>query len=394
MRPATLERGYLRSTVPVRRGKRVRLADVGVPGGRWSRRSLVALLLPMIAAALLAGCATSGSAQTARGRAELLTTLENWSALQTPVDQALGILTQQCMAQHRYRYYPFPQGGQPGGAPFFASPLFGTSLWLGPQSLAWRIVNGWGLYEQTLQQLAQPGGLNGSQPQENQVLRSLRGRAVMTYFKVLYGGGKSMKIRIPGLPHYSIRIGGCNTTAGARLFGSVAASVAVPQYGSAILNGSVQSSAARSRAVRASEASWAACVHARTRLTSRSPSQLFMRFYQLYMTKGPTPGVHGKELAAAVADLDCQRRSRLPQTVKAAALAAIGHLSPSVVGELGTLLSALQQARSRAQALFAHPHAIPELTTPSGGNGPSAGTGTLRTGGRPASSRTVVVLGG
>ena len=82
------------------------------------------------------------------------------------------------MAQHGYRYYPFPQTGQPGGSPFFATPLFGTSLWLGPQSLAWRLVNGWGLYEETMQQLGQPGGFNGGQPQENQVLRSLRGRAL------------------------------------------------------------------------------------------------------------------------------------------------------------------------------------------------------------------------
>ena len=336
------------------------------------------------------------SGQTASGRAALLTTLENWSALQTPVDQALGILTQQCMAQHGYRYYPFPQTGQPGGSPFFATQLFGTSLWLGPQSLAWRIVNGWGLYEQTMQQLGQPGGFNGDQPQENQVFRSLRGGALRTYIKTLYGGDKAMKIRIPGLPHFTVRIGGCQTTAGTRLFGSVAASVAVPQYGPSILNGSVQSSAARSSALRASQASWVACVRARTRLTVRSPSQLFLRFYSLYQSKGPTPAVHRQELAAAVADLECQRRSRLPQAVRAAALSAIGHLPASVIGELGTLLSTLQQARSRAQALFAHPGTTPAVTTtPSAVTGSgAAATGALRARGQGSVSRSVVVLGG
>ena len=374
----------------------MRRSDVGARCGRWFRGSLVALLLVGSSSALLSGCGSSGSGQTASGRAALLTTLENWSALQTPVDQALGVLTQQCMAQHGYRYYPYPQTGQPGGSPFFATPLFGTSLWLGPQSLAWRLVNGWGLYEETLQQLGQPGGMNGSPPEENQVMRSLRGRAAMTYIKVLYGGGKSMKIRIPGMPHFTIRIGGCNTTAGAKLFGSIAASVAVPQYGQSILIGGVQSSAARSSAVRASQASWAACVKIRTKLTVRSPSQLFLRFYSLYQSKGPTPAVHRKELAAAVADLECQRRSRLPQTVRTAALSAIGHLPTSVVGELGTLLATLQQARSRAQAMFAHPATSPTLTTPS-----SAATGSgaeanrpQRTEGPVAVGRSVVVIGG
>ena len=344
------------------------------------------------AAVLLTGCATSGAGQTASGRAALLTTLENWSALQTPVDEALGILTQQCMAQHGYRYYPYPDAGQPGGSPIFATPLFGGSLWLGPQSLAWRIVNGWGLYEQMMQQLGQPGGLNGDQPQENQVMRSLHGHAMQAYFKALYGGGKTMKIRIPGLPHFTIQIGGCNTTAGAKLFGSVAASVAVPQYGPSILNTSIQSTANRSPALRASQAMWVACVKARTRLTVRSPSQLFLHFYSLYQSKGPTPAVHRQEIAAAVADLQCQRRSRLPQTVRKAALSAIGHLPASVVGELGTLLSTLQQARSRSQALFSHPATSPAVTTPA--SAPTGSDGTGQVVGHGAVSRSVVVFGG
>jgi hypothetical protein len=374
----------------------MRTADAGSGRGRRSRAWLVALLLAVSASTVLTGCGSSKSGQTASGRAALLTTLENWSALQTPVDQALGILTQQCMTQHGYRYYPYPQTGQPGGSPFFATPLFGTSLWLGPQSLAWRIVNGWGLYEQTMQQLAQPGGISGDQPQENQVFRSLRGRALTTYIKTLYGGGKSMKIRIPGLPHFTIRIGGCQTTAGTRLFGSVAASVAVPQYGPSILDGSVQSSAARSSALRTSETEWVACIRARTRLTARSPSQLFLRFNSLYQSKGPTPAVHRQELAAAVADLECQRRSRLPQAVRKAALSAIGHLPATVVGELGTLLSTLQQARSRAQALFAHPDTTAEVaTTSSAETGSSAAaTGPARAAGQSTASRSVVVLGG
>jgi hypothetical protein len=374
----------------------VRASDAVARFGRRVRGSLVALVLAASASALLTGCGTSSSGQTASSRAALLTTLENWSALQTPVDQALGILTQECMAQHGYRYYPFPQTGQPGGSPFFTTPLFGSSLWLGPQSLAWRLVNGWGLYEETMQQLGQPGGFSGEQPQENQVLRTLKGQTFATYMKMLYGGGKTMKIRIPGMPHFTIRIGGCNTTAGTKLFGSVAASVAVPQYGQSILIGSVQSRAARSSAVHASQAAWAACVHARTKLAARSPSQLFLHFYSLYQSKGPTPSVHRQELAAAVADLECQRRSGLPQAVRKAALSAIGHLPVSVVGELGTLLSTLQQARSRAQAMFAHPSTTPVVpTTASGATGSSAAaTRPQRVVGQGSVSRSVVVYGG
>jgi hypothetical protein len=92
------------------------------------RRRLTALVASIMSAALLVGCGGAGSAQSAGGRAEELTTLENWSALETPVDQALGILTQRCMAQHGLRYYPFPQAGQPGGPPLFATQSFGSTL--------------------------------------------------------------------------------------------------------------------------------------------------------------------------------------------------------------------------------------------------------------------------
>jgi hypothetical protein len=321
----------------------------------------------------------------------VLTTLENWSALETPVDQALGILTQRCMAQHGLRYYPFPQAGQPGGPPVFANQSFGSTLWLGPQSLAWRLVNGWGLYEETMQQLSQPGGLSGGQPQEIAVMQSMHGQAMQTYARTLWGGGKTMKIRIPGLPRATIQIGGCNTTAGKQLFGSVDASVAVPQYGPAILAGSIQPSAARSPGLRASEASWAACVRAGTGIAARSPSQLFLHFYTLYNTKGPTPAVHRKELKAAVTDLNCQRRSRLSQSVQRAALAAVGHLPPTVQGELQTLLSVLQQARARARVVFAHsvPNAPASTNATSTNGAPSAGQQVAG-----GSGGSVVVFGG
>jgi hypothetical protein len=316
------------------------------------RGAIRALLVAASSALLLAACGGNTSAPSGPG--VMLSTLENWTALETPVDQALGILTQECMAQHGFRYYPFPQPGQPGGPPLFASAMFGSTLWLGPQSLAWRIVNGWGLYEEIMQQLSQPGGFFGGQPQEMRVMQSLPGSEVPTYMRTLWGGGKTMKIRIPGLPGVTFQIGGCNTTAGKQLFGSVAASVAVPQYGPAILMGTVQASAQRSPALRASQARWAACVRAGTGIRVPSPSQLFMHFYSLYQSVGPTPSVHRKELAAAVTDLACQRRARLPQTLQQAAVDAVRRLPPSVLGELQTLLSVLDQARERARAVFAH----------------------------------------
>ena len=350
-------------------------------------------LVALACVAALVGCGGAGSAQTLRGRAALLSTLENWSSLETPVDQALGIVTEQCMAQHGLQYYPFPQAGQPGGSPLFTTQLFGSTLWLGPQSLAWRIVNGWGLYEETMQQLSQPGGMSGGRPEEIRVMQSMRGLAIETYMRTLWGGGKTMKIRIPGLPGETIQIGGCNTTAGKQLFGSVEASVAVPEYGPAILTGSIQPSAARSPALRASEASWAACVHAGTGIVTRSPSQLFLHFYRLYHTKGPTPAVHRKELTAAVADLNCQRRSRLPQSIQAAALAAVGRLPVSVLGELQTLLADLEQARARARAVFARsPTTVPASTNPAATNG--VATGSPAAGGSGSSSAPVVVFGG
>lgn len=351
--------------------------------------AITALVASIACAAVLAGCGGAGAAQTATGRAELLSTLENWSALETPVDQALGVLTQKCMARHGLPYFPFPQAGQPGASPLFATQLFGSGLWLGPQSLAWRIVNGWGLYEETMEQLSQPGGLFGGIPQEFRVMQSLRGPAMQSYTTTLWGGGKSTKIRIPGLPGMTIQIGGCNSSAGKQLFGSVAASVAVPQYGPAILNGSIQASAARSPLLRASEASWAACVRAGTGIGASSPWQLFMRFFSLYHTKGPTPAVHRQELAAAVTDLNCQRRSRLPQAVHEASLAAVGRLPDSVQGELQTLIGVLEQARTRARAVFAQSAA--NASVPSN----TAVTGTSRLAGGPGNSGgQVVIVGG
>ena len=395
----------MRCAVRVRTGPGLGAAGAGPSRARVLGVACI-LLSVAFSAAALSGCGAGGSAPAAGGPSALLSTLENWSALETPVEDARGILTQECMARHGFRYVPFPQAGQPGGQPAFASPLFGTSLWLGPQSLAWRIVNGWGLYEQTMQQLGQPGGFFGGVPQEIRIMQSLRGRAMQTYQRTLFGGGKTMKIRIPGLPHFTIQIGGCNTTAGTRLFGSVAASVAVPQYGPSILNGSVQGSAARSPAVLASEANWAACVRARTGIKTRAPSQLFMHFYGLYQSKGPTPAVHREELHAAVADLRCQERSHLAQSVRQAALLAIRHLPAPVMGELQTLLGALDQARSRARALFAHPVTSGAATTgagrsgstgPSGATAPSGatvqGASTVQ-GGATGSAGSVVVYGG
>ncbi len=344
-------------------------------------------------AVVLAGC--GGGATNAGSQAALLTTLENWSALETPVDQARGILTQQCMAQHGLRYYPFAQAGQPGASPFFAARLFGSALWLGPQSLAWRAVNGWGLYQEMMQQLSQRGGLSSELPAEFRVMQSLRGPAIQAYMKALWGGGKTMKIKIPGLPGTTIQIGGCSTIAGKQLFGSVAASVAVPQYGQAILNGSIQSAASRSPALRVSEASWAACVRAGTGLAVTSPRQLYMHFFILYHTKGPTPAVHDSELKAAVTDLNCQRRSRLPQTLQQAAVGAVGHLPSSVLAELQTLVAVLDQARARASAVFAHEAKTPNVAAPNGGavNGGGA-IGSPLAPGRVIQGRSVVVFGG
>jgi hypothetical protein len=228
-------------------------------------------------------------------------------------------------------------------------------------------------------------------PQEIRVMQSMRGQAMQTYLRTLSGGGKTMKIRIPGLPGQTAQIGGCNTAAGKQLFGTVAASVAVPQYGPAILIGSIQPSAARSPALRASEASWAACVRAGTGIAAASPSQLFQHFFTLYQTKGPTPAVHRKELAAAVTDLNCQRRSRLAQSLQQAALAAVGRLPDSVLGELQTLLAVLEQARTRARAVFAHS----ATNVPASANA-TATTGAAATGSQAAGSSngSVVVLGG
>lgn len=375
---------------------------VGVGSGRGSssrvgasrsgdrRRALTAAVASIMCAAALVGCGGLGSAQSTGGRAALLSTLENWSALETPVDQALGILTQRCMARHGLAYFPFPQAGQPGASPLFATQLFGSALWLGPQSLAWRIVNGWGLYEETMQQLSQQGGFVGGMPQEFRVMQSLRGRSLQTYMTTLWGGGKTMKIRIPGLPGTTIQIGGCNTSAGKQLFGSVAASIAVPQYGPAILNGTIQSSAARSPALRTSEASWSACVRAGTGIAASSPWQLFLRFHTLYETKGPTLAVHRQELAAAVADFNCQRRARLPQSVQQASLAAVGHLPDSVLGELQTLVGVLEQARARARTVFSQSEnvSVPNNT----GAASAAGSQPIR--GGVSSGGSVVVFGG
>ncbi len=356
--------------------------------GSWQSDSLARTGLAALVVLLLAGCGSSDVGQSLGSRSALLSTLENWAAFQTPVDQALGILTQECMAHHGLPYYPFARVGQPGGEAIFATPTFGSSLWLGPQSMAWRSVNGWGLYEVTMQRLGQPGGFFGGGPLQSQVFRSLRGRAIQRYFTTLYGGGKLTKIRIPGLPGITTQIGGCNTTAGRELFGSIAASVAVPAYGPSILNGTIESSARRDPGLVTSEAEWAVCVKARTGLAVHSPSQLFLHFYSMYNTKGPTPQVHAKELHAAIADLNCQRQTRLPEAVNKAALAAVGKLSPSVLGELQTLLSDLEQARSEAASVFRHAPSSSVSAAQNSSSAPTIGGAASEPGG------SVVVSGG
>jgi hypothetical protein len=84
--------------------------------------------------------------------------------------------------------------------------------------------------------------------------------------------------------------------------------------------------------------------------------------------------VHRQELAAAVADLTCQQRSRLPQLVQQAAVAAVGRLPNSVLGELQTLLGVLEQARTRARAVFAHPATQPPASDQSASASGAAST--------------------
>jgi hypothetical protein len=100
--------------------------------------------------------------------------------------------------------------------------------------------------------------------------------------------------------------------------------------------------------------------------------------------------VHRRELAAAVADLGCQRRWRLPQTIEQASLTAVGRLPNSTLGELQTLLAALEQARTRARAVFANSApSVPQSTSPATGG---AGVASQTT--SSSASTQVVTLGG
>jgi hypothetical protein len=124
---------------------------------------------------------------------------------------------------------------------------------------------------------------------------------------------------------------------------------------------------------------------------------MFLHFYALYNSRGPTPAVHRQELAAAVADFVCQLRSWLPQSMRRAELAAVGRLPNSVLGELQTLLAVLDQARTRARAVFAHSPATSPSTAPNASpaaNGPPTGIGHAPGGPGSSSSGSVLVLGG
>jgi hypothetical protein len=89
--------------------------DVSSRRGSFARRVLAGLVV-VVTLTLLAGCGV-GLGSTSASRGQLLSTLENWSSLETPVDQARGLLTQECMARHGLPYYPFAGVGQPGGEP-------------------------------------------------------------------------------------------------------------------------------------------------------------------------------------------------------------------------------------------------------------------------------------
>ena len=296
------------------------------------------------------------------------------------------------------RYYPFPQAGQPGGSPLFTTQLFGSSLWLGPQSLAWRIVNGWGLYEETMQQLSQPGGMSRrAAGAEFRVMQSLRGRAIETYMRTLWGGGKTMKIRIPGLPRMTIQIGGCNTSgrqAAIRKRRGVGRGSAIRAVDPHRQHPAERRALARAAGERGQLGRLCPRPHRELR---RGPRRSCSFTSTRCITRRARPRrCTVKELAAAVADLE------LPAAVAPAAVdpqggawRRSGVCLISVVGELQTLLADLEQARTRARAVFARsPTTVPRIhQSPRPTNGAASGIGRRREA-RESSSAPVVVFGG
>jgi hypothetical protein len=230
--------------------------------------------------------------------------------------------------------------------------------------MASRLTSGWDLYQETLAQMKHAGGVDGVSHSpanaEAAYEGSLHGAASVRYNLALNGdSSKRLTVKQLGAAEVSVPRSGCISAAESELYGSVQASVQVDGLGDleiAVLTPLVE----QDGVYRSGMTRWAACVarsgvHIGTidGVHADTPLDLYDQVSDLYDSRGPSLGLKRTEVAAAVADLRCQRATSLAHAVNTSELDAVRKLSNQTVGQVEAVVEILHRANARAEHVLA-----------------------------------------
>jgi hypothetical protein len=226
------------------------------------------------------------------------------------VNNAVEMLTQQCMQAKGLVYYPNIIAAEEMTSP-------GPSIADVPQayfSLAAREADGYGMYTRAIRALAVPSGVPGA-GKEDQYVASLPQRVQDAYMIALQGPASSrVALKLPGGVTSTAPSGGCQGDAQRRIYGSVANYV-LALTGASILNVMFLNSVAADPAFGTVVSNWSACMKKRG-YNYESPRKLWNTLAG-QVAKAPIPAMRELEIKTAVADYKCSAVVKLLPTVRA-----------------------------------------------------------------------------
>ena len=319
--------------------------------GRYHKRlaSQVSVLSTTLVSicCLIAACGAQPSAAPPalpRAAVEVLITAGGPPTRQADLSNAVELLIQRCMHAKGLIYYPghtSPSDSASDAKTLAEFPEY--------QNLAERQANGYGLYRHAVQS-SRARKKNGAGPiakqqpnEEATYTASLSAPAQLRYAVALFGAiGEELTVQLPGGARSVVRSGGCRASAVTTIYGSV------PRYifaveGASLLFDDLINVVQASPIFKAGLRNWSRCMEKRG-FPYTSPSVAFNSLAHGYVAKGPSRSLRHREIAVAVADLECAQRVMLLQTTSALQLHEAGKLGSLATRQLLEIVQIDQQA--------------------------------------------------
>jgi hypothetical protein len=260
------------------------------------------------------------------------------------VNNAVEMLTQQCMQAKGLVYYPNIITAEEMTSP-------GPSIAGVPQaylSLAVREADGYGRYTRVVRALAAPSG-GQETDKEDRYVASLPQRVQDAYMIALQGSESSrVTVTLPGGVTSTGPSGGCGGMAQRRIYGSEINYI-LAVTGASILNGILLNSVTADPAFAAVIADWSACMEKRG-YNYDSPEILWNTLAR-QIAKAPTPTMQALEIKTAVADYKCSAAVKLVPTVRALQEQYADQLSGPLLSDLISITQIVATALKNAKSL-------------------------------------------